>query len=158
MRHSAWMMTYSGVERRSGKDRRRRRFSVLKTISGRGTRRNVRRADDRRKITLLDHYSTSLFIGIMIVLGLSLTDGLLTLMLISQGARELNPIMDYYIKNSPHAFLLVKYGLTASSVLIVLMLDEVLRTRYNFGSKAILNLFSSFFGSVLIWQWYLFTM
>lgn len=158
MRHSARVAAYTGVERRSGKDRRLKRFSVWNTISGRGKRKTRRRAVDRQKITIFDHYHTSLFIGIIIVLGLSLADGLLTLILVSRGARELNPIMDYYLQNGPHTFLLVKYGLTASSIFIVIMLDEVLASRYRFGSKTILSLFTSAFGSVLIWQWYLLTL
>lgn len=119
---------------------------------------NTRRAADRRKIIIRDRYRTSLFVGIVVVLGLSLLDAVFTLALISQGARELNPVMDYYLKYGPHTFLLVKYGLTASSVFLVVLLDDVLTTRYRFGSGAILSLFTSVFGSVLIWQWYLFSL
>ncbi len=151
------MKAYTGLERRSGQDRRTRRLSLIKALGFKGQRRTLRRAADRRKIVALDHYRPSLLIGIAVVLCLSLLDALFTLMLISSGAKELNPVMNHYLTYGPHVFLLVKYGLTAFSVFIIVVLNDVLTARYRFGSQAVLNVFSAIFGSVLIWQWYLFS-
>ena len=91
----------------------------------------------------------------MIILSLSLLDGLLTLILIAEGARELNPVMQYYLSHGPEVFLLIKYGLTALSVLIIVLVKETLITRYRIGTGILLHVFAAFFGSVVIWEFYL---
>lgn len=118
-------------------------------------RASARRTEDRQRIVALDLYHPSLFIGIMIVLCLSLLDALLTLILVAQGARELNPVMQYYLSHGPHVFLLVKYGLTAFSVLIIVLLKESFITRYRICTGMLLHVFTAFFGSVVIWEFYL---
>jgi hypothetical protein len=146
------MKQYTGLKRRSGKDRRVRHFSLLKGFVWNGRREILRRASDRKKIVALDHYSNSLFIAAIIVIGLSLSDALFTLILISKGAQELNPVMDYYLKYGHHAFLIVKYSLTALSVFVVIVLNEFLITRYKISGIFLLNLFSVTFGVVLLWE------
>lgn len=156
---TAWerlqMTVYTGVDRRSGRNRRTRRISVLKSLFFKGQRMSSRRVEDRRRIVTFDRYSPSLLISIVIVLSLSLLDALLTLILLSQGARELNPIMEYYLSHGPEVFLIVKYGLTVFSVLLIVLLKDALNNRYWFGSGNLLHLFAVGFGSVIIWQFYL---
>ncbi len=144
-----------GLERRSGQDRRVRPLPLFKKLSFKGIRISVRRAEDRKRIVALDRYKPSLFVGIMIVLSLSLLDALLTLILIAQGARELNPVMQYYLSHGPQVFLLVKYGLTVFSVLFIVLVNESLVTRYRIGAGMLLHVFTAFFGSVVIWEFYL---
>ena len=143
---------YTGIERRSGQDRRKQQRSLLKSMSQRGSRLSARRAEDRQKIIVFDRYRPSLFIIIIIVLGLSLLDALLTLILVSRGAIEINPIMDYYLSQGPKEFVIVKYGLTVFSILIILVLNDVLKSRYRLGTGALMYLFATIFGSVVIWQ------
>jgi hypothetical protein len=154
-RERSTMTQLAGLERRSGQDRREDKRPVFKKLYFKGMRASVRRTEDRQRIVALDLYKPSLFIGIMIVLCLSLLDALLTLMLIAQGARELNPVMQYYLSHGPQVFLLVKYGLTAFSVLIIVLLKESLITRYRIGTGMLLHVFAAFFGSVVIWELYL---
>lgn len=149
------MTRFAGFERRSGQDRRERGIPVFKRLYFKGMRSSVRRDEDRQRVVALDHYHPSLFVGIMAVLCLSLLDALLTLILISQGARELNPVMQYYLSHGPQVFLLVKYGLTAFSVLIIVLLKESFITRYRIGTGMLLHVFTAFFGSVVIWEVYL---
>ncbi len=149
------MTRFAGLERRSGQNRREQERSAFKKLYVKGVRVSVRRAEDRQRIVALDHYQPSLFIGIMIVLCLSLLDALLTLILIAQGARELNPVMQYYLSHGPQVFLLAKYGLTAFSVLIIVLLKESLITRYRLSTGILLHVFTAFFGSVVIWEFYL---
>jgi len=144
-------------ERRSGEDRRRRQPLAIKNLVfffG-GQRKALRRAADRRRIVALDHYRPSLFFGIAIVLSLSLLDALLTLILVSRGARELNPVMAFYLSFGPHVFLFAKYGLTALAVILIVLLSETLTARYRFKADIFLHLFALCFGSVVIWQFYL---
>ena len=93
-------------------------------------------------------------IAISLVLFLSLLDALLTLTLIAQGATELNPVMHYFLGHGPQIFLLVKYGLTALSVMIIVIAKEPISARYHI-SVGILHAFAAFFGGVVIWEFYL---
>ncbi len=149
------MTRFAGLEKRSGQNRREQERPVFKKLYIKGMRSSLRRAEDRQRIVALDRYQPSLFVGIMVVLCLSLLDALLTLILIAQGARELNPVMQYYLSHGPQVFLLVKYGLTAFSVIIIVLLKESLITRYRIGTGMLIHVFAAFFGSVVIWEFYL---
>ena len=59
----------------------------------------MRRAEDRNRIAIFDRYKPPLLIGMMIVLSLSILDAILTLTLLSQDAKELNPVMRYYLSH-----------------------------------------------------------
>lgn len=152
------MKAYNGVERRSGKDRRQNRLPLLRRLFFTGQRVSSRRAEDRQRIVAFDRYNTSLLISVVIVLVLSLLDAMLTLTLLSQGAKELNPIMNYYLSHGPGTFLTVKYGLTALSVFIIVLLKNVLSNGYRLGTSTLLHLFAAGFGSAVIWQCYLLAM
>jgi hypothetical protein len=146
---------YTGLERRSGQERRENHLSIFKMLFFNGIRQSVRRAEDRNCIVVFDRYKPSLFINIIIVLSLSLLDALLTLILLSQGARELNPVMRYFLSHGPRAFIFVKYGLTVLSVLIIVFVKEAFLTRYRIGTDIFLHIFAAFFGSVVVWEFYL---
>lgn len=148
------MLGHDGLERRSGQDRRDRQEPLLKRLFFKGVRESVRRAEDRKRIVALDRYDPSLRIPSMLVLILSLVDAALTLTLIARGARELNPVMRYYLSHGPEVFLFVKYGLTAASVLIIVLIYESLASRYRLRST-ILPVFAVVFGGVVLWEIYL---
>lgn len=149
------MRAYDGVERRSGVDRRRNPLPFWQQLSYGGQRSASRRAEDRQRILAFDRYRPSLLASILLVLGLSLLDALLTLILLSRGARELNPVMNYYLSHGPEVFLAVKYGLTALSVLIIVLLHNVLSSHRRPSTGTLLHLFATGFGGVVIWQFYL---
>jgi hypothetical protein len=113
-----------------------------------------RRAVDRRRIVVFDRYPPSLILLSAVVLMLSLLDAVFTLILIAQGAQELNPVMNYFLSRGPHLFLVVKYGLTALSVLIVVVAHEAILSRYRAG-VGILPVFAALFGAVVVWELYL---
>jgi len=123
---------YTGLERRCGQDRRQKQLT--KRLFFRGVRESMRRAEDRNRIVIFDRYKTSLFIGLIIVLSLSILDAILTLTLLSQGAKELNPVMRYYLNHGPQVFIFVKYGLTVLPMLIILFANEALTDRYQIGA------------------------
>ena len=148
------MTGYVGPERRSGRDRRNDQRSFLKRLTQRGKREYTRRAEDRQRITAFDRYPRPLLMAIIVVLCLSLLDGLLTLFLIAQGATELNPVMNYFLSHGEKEFLLAKYSLTVLSVIIIVIAREPISMRYRV-STGILHLFAAFFGAVVIWEFYL---
>lgn len=140
------------IERRSGKDRRKRSFNVLRRPFSTGRRRMLRRKTDRCRLFLFDYYSPKLFIAIVLVLLLSVTDALLTLFLISVGAQELNPVMAYFLKFGPNTFLLSKYLMTAVSVVIVVLLNYITFQRLRFPTGELLRYFAGCFAAVVIWE------
>jgi hypothetical protein len=145
---------YTGFERRSGHDRRRQN-SILSTLFLRGLRESSRRAGDRYGIIVFDRYKPSLVVSIIIVLILSLLDALLTLILLSQGAKELNPIMRFYLNYGAREFIYVKYGLTALPMLIILFAKDAFVSRYQIDIGVLFHIFSAFFGLVIAWELYL---
>ena len=147
-------MTYT-TERRSGKDRRAKRFGNLRWFLKTGRRRQVRREADRRKITQLDSYPTELLIAIIFVLGLSVVDGILTLWLIDRGATELNPVMAFYLEQGPQIFMLVKYLLTAFVVIITVVMNYVVLRLLNIQFGQLLKVFAGCFAMVVAWELFL---
>lgn len=148
------MTGLSMAERRSGNDRRVRGLPFFKRLFFRGTRTSVRRVAERDRIVVFDRYRPSLVVLALVVLGLSLLDALLTLTLIAQGAQELNPVMRYYLTHGPQVFLLVKYGMTALSVLIIVVAHETITTRYRL-CAGLLPTCAATFGAVVLWEVYL---
>ena len=60
--------------------------------------------------------------GILLLCG---ADAILTLMLIDQGASEVNPFMDLMVHGSGHSFAYWKFGLTAMGVIVLTPLARV---------------------------------
>jgi Domain of unknown function (DUF5658) len=143
-----------GFERRTGKDRRKCKHPSPKQMCFKGMRQSVRRAEDRRRIVALDWYKPSLFVAIMIVLVLSLSDAMMTLMLTGQGADELNPLMAYYLTLGPRVFLIVKYGITVLSLLLIVLTNQALAA-HNRLFAGILPFYVTVMGGVVIWELYL---
>ena len=113
-------------ERRSGIDRRGARRLTFRSLLFGGRREFIRRRADRQRIACVDRYQSSLFGIIVLILLLSVTDAILTILLISHGAVEINPIMAFYLELGPYPFLFVKYALTSVGLLILL----VFRSRF----------------------------
>jgi hypothetical protein len=148
---------YDGTtERRSGHDRRQQ-FPSLKDIWTKRRRRQLRRRDDHKKIVLFDHYSRSITAIVITILVLSATDAFLTLLLINHGAIEMNPVMAYFLDINPVTFLSVKYGLTAMSVFIILILNYVFVRYVNLQARSLLHIFAGIFALVVTWEIFLVT-
>lgn len=115
-------------EKRFPAERRQSALPALRYLLFGGRRRRVRRAEDRSRIVLLDHYPAGLLEIIIGILLLSLTDAFLTLNLIEHGATEINPVMNYFLGKGPAVFTLVKYAITSAAVLIFLLVrNSVIR-------------------------------
>ncbi len=120
-----------------------------------GKRRTLRRVEDCKRIVELDYYPPILLISILIVLGLSLLDAALTLVLLDKGAVELNSVMRYYINQGPGTFVLVKYGLTALALMIMVGLNAIISVRWRIVSYFMFPSCVLVFGSVVVWELYL---
>lgn len=142
-------------EQRSGRDRRQNHSSFFKLYLPRGKRQALRRNEDSKRISIFDQYHPSLLIYILTVLSLSLLDAALTLTLLNKGAVELNPIMRYYISHGPVIFVMVKYGLTALPLFIMIVLYTTFSSRFRILSSLMFPSCILLFGSVVIWELYL---
>lgn len=108
------------TERRKNVERRKVSFLAhMNTRSDRHRRRSSRRECDRYNY-YVDWYGPRLLLTILALLLLSVIDATLTLYLLSQGAVELNPVMDWLIRFNPQLFILVKLGLTGFGAVVLL--------------------------------------
>ncbi len=121
-----------------------------------GRRKEVRRTDDNQKSYFLDHFSLRVFIIIISVILLSVTDAFLTLFLIRKGiAMERNPVMAQYLKYGPLPFLMAKYILTTTSVVLLLIYKNFYIFRTKIRAKYFFIVFFVIYASVVIWELYL---
>jgi hypothetical protein len=80
------------IDRRSGTDRRKISLAAYWHGARNPRRRGGRRASDMH-YPVVDWYSPRLLIPVFTILALCVLDGLLTVMLMKNGAAELNPVM-----------------------------------------------------------------
>ena len=110
--------------RRQPGDRRQKPTSPFTIASLFGRRKVVRREEDKAYHKYVDRYSLRSVSIILFILILSVSDAVFTLKLISRGAEEVNPIMDFFLQLGPVIFLGVKYFLTVGSLLCFLILKN----------------------------------
>lgn len=121
-----------------------------------GNRKKVRRFGDNQKSYFLDHFSLRVFIIIISVVLLSVTDALLTLYLIREGvAEEGNPIMAQCLKYGPLPFLTAKYLLTTASVVLLLIYKNFYIFKTKIRAKYLFIVFFVIFASVVLWELYI---
>lgn len=105
------------VDQRSGYDRRT--LTLRSFVQGglNPRRRAGRRASDQ--YGQIDWHEPHLLFLSMSILLLSVADAFLTVLLLSQGAYEANPVMAYVLRDHPEAFAAVKMALTGFGVLVL---------------------------------------
>lgn len=121
-------------------------------------RRIIRRQGDKNKQFFVDQYSPKLFLPIIIILFLSVSDALLTLFLISQGAYETNPIMAYYLDLGPYIFFAVKFALTSFGIIVLLTSKNFIYRVVRVSISSLLYLFVGIFFAVVTWEMLLVSM
>ena len=120
-------MDREASERRApeGGDRRTKPtspFSIRSLLAGR--RRSIRRRQDRNFHYYVDRYDTLSVAVFLLVIALSVADGFITLHLVAAGAREINPVMRFFLSHGTFPFLLVKYCLTGFGFLFLIIHKE----------------------------------
>ena len=142
-------------EKRSGKERRVRKLPMLKYIFLPGRRHKTRRHEDSSNFFFFDRYSSKLFAAIVLILFLSILDAFLTLYLIEHGFLEINPVMAYFLKFGPFAFMGAKYFLTSIGVVILLIYKNVFLSKPNFHVELLFSYIIIVFSTVILWELYL---
>ncbi len=142
-------------ENRCGKDRRINRKSSLKYLLFNGRRERIRREEDKGKVFFFDRYNPKLFAAIAAILMLSITDALLTLILIANGSSELNPVMAYFLQHSLLHFIIAKYILTSTGVVVLLVFKNVFLNRMRIYTHSLFSAVIFAFAAVVVWEIYL---
>lgn len=136
-------------------DRRSRRRPPLKYMIFGGRRASARRDSDKKDFIFVDRYSPRFMLLFVLLVVLSIADGIFTLYLLEHGATETNPIMAFFLNMGPWSFMIAKFFLTCSGLLCLLVLHNFyirpLRTRV----KIIFPAFIAIFILILGWQIYL---
>jgi hypothetical protein len=112
-------------------DRRlNRRISLKHFIFG-GRRQELRRAEDKHGLKYVDEYSPRLMGLIILLIILSIVDGLMTLHLMDKEVLELNPIMSFCLDLGPWFFLAAKFLFTCFGATCLLIVSN----SYAFGGR-----------------------
>ena len=147
--------TASYTEKRAGRDRRVHQFPRIKYLLFSGRRSRARRQEDRHRTFYFDRYSSKLFAAIMAILFLSILDALLTLHLIESGSTELNPVMSYFLKYGPFVFLVAKYFLTCTGIVILLLFRNAFLKRSATHTRHLFSYIIGAFSTVIVWELFL---
>ncbi len=126
------------ADRRLGKDRRAKPTSPFTPASLRGRRKAIRRDEDRGAHYYVDLYSLNEVLIFTLILILTVADAFLTLVLVGNGAAELNHVMDYYLRLGPVSFVIVKYLLTAVSLVWLIIFKNYPLFRGKLSVKSIM--------------------
>jgi hypothetical protein len=106
------------LDRRTGTDRRSTNLAAYWHGARNPRRRGGRRATDRN-YPIVDWYSPRLLIPVFTILGLCVLDGMLTVMLMTHGAAELNPVMALFLPHNLLWFAVVKLALTGAGLCVL---------------------------------------
>lgn len=107
---------------RAGRDRRQQPTPFLSryTFFG-GRRRGGRRADEQRDI-FVDIFGEHIFLVAILIVAMNMLDAFFTLLLLSYGGEEANPVALWLLETGPWAFILAKtLGIGICTVLLVMI-------------------------------------
>jgi len=105
------------LDRRSGIERRTTTFAAFWHGARYPRRRAGRRATDHRAV--IDWHSPRVLIPAFAILGLWMLDAVLTVMLMTHGAVELNPVMAWFLPQNLLGFALSKLALTGGGLCVL---------------------------------------
>ena len=143
------------LQSRCGADRRTDNKTRLKYLLRNGRRQGIRREEDRDRVFFFDRYTPKLFAAIAAILMLSIFDALLTLILISKGSSELNPVMAYFLSHGLLTFIVVKYLLTSLGVAILLIFKNVIFSKAKIRTRSLFSAVIIAFAAVVAWELFL---
>jgi hypothetical protein len=141
-----------GADRRRREDRRSRSRPGVKFFLLGGRRKFARRDADKKEFIYVDQYRPWLLVAIMLLAILSLSDGLFTLHLIELGATEENPVMAWFLSQGPRPFMIAKFMLTSSAIIILLVFHNAYFRPLRIQVKTLIPAFAAVFVAVLFWQ------
>jgi hypothetical protein len=108
-------------------------------------------------VGISEKHGPRLVAAILVMVMLSVLDAFLTLELIHRGAKEVNPVMAYYLSLGPLVFFSVKYFLTTAFILLVLIFKNVRLFGTRFQVKMLLPILIIPLALTVQWELFLFT-
>jgi hypothetical protein len=141
---------------RRDKDRRVNGTSPLSLASLRGSRKTIRRKEDRLTQYYVDLYGLDEGLIFVLILVLSVADAFLTLELVRGGMTELNYVMYYYMELGPLPFVLIKYSLTAVGLILLLMHKNYFFMAGRVRVKAIIVVLAFMYSALITYELFLF--
>jgi hypothetical protein len=136
-------------------DRRQRPTSPLDAFRMGGRRSRVRRCEEREGAYFLDRFGAGTLAMVIILLCLTIVDGVLTIELLDTNSEESNPLMEHLLTRGHFAFLLGKYLLTAAGIPFIVVYKNYpfLGTRFRVGY--LLPVFIALYLLLISYQWML---
>ncbi len=141
--------------KRNSQDRRKRTILPLKYLLFGGKRKTIRRREDQNKLIILDNHNYRFGILAIIILILSVMDGLLTLNLIELGAFEINPIVSTLVSINPYLFIFIKYLVTAVGIVILILFNNYRSKIFGMRVAKLLSIYAIFYIFVIGYELYL---
>jgi Domain of unknown function (DUF5658) len=135
-----------------GPDRRRRPTRPWDVFLGYRRRQASRRAEDDAKPQFADRFPRSSFWFAVLLLVLTIADGVITLVLLDSGCEEVNPLMRYFLRQGPMAFLWGKYLITAAFIPLTLSLNRSLVFGRRFRVGDLLPVFVLLYLALILYQ------
>ncbi len=144
------------LERRERLDRRSSTAKGFLIGCIKARRRGQRRAENYLYFQT-DWYDVKLLVMAISLLLLSCLDAAMTMHLLNSGAVEVNPIMDYLLRQGAHVFIFTKIAMT--SVCIVVLVAHYHSRIFNWLRVDIMLLFALFVYSGLVtYEFFIYTM
>jgi hypothetical protein len=143
------------IDRRQGRERRSHRRPQLKFFLLGGRRTSTRRGGDKINFIYVDQYRPWLLFVIILLLILSISDGLFTLHLIDLGAIEENPAMAYFLSLGAWPFMIAKFLLTCFGIVVLLVFHNFYSSILRIPIITFIPAFIAIFLIVLFWQLFL---
>src|SRR5438309_2002099 len=107
--------------KRLKQDRRVRPTSFWDAFRFGGRRARNRRASEFRQPYFVDRFPPTTFVFVLLLLALTIADGVITLHLMDVDCQEINPVMLYLLSKGLMPFFIGKYALTAAGLPILLI-------------------------------------
>jgi len=137
------------LDRRKLKDRRKSPTPAWSFYTFFGRRRGPRRKSDQERGGNTDRYSTTVFVLLVFILGLSILDSIFTMVIIDLGGKEANPFVRSVIELHGDRFWIWKFVIVSCS-LILLCLHRAFRL-----IRAIVIAISSIYLLIILYQIFL---
>ncbi len=106
-------------DKRVLKDRRNQPTPGLSRFTLWGRRKSFRRKEDQDRGGYIDHFHPVLLLLLTLVVGLTVLDALFTMMILDDGGREINPIVDSVIQLYGDKFWVWKFIIVSISLILL---------------------------------------
>lgn len=117
------------LERRTIGDRRKNPTPIISRYTLRGRRRSFRRKDDQPKWRYVDRYNPRLLTFLILIFVLNCLDSLLTWVILRNGGRELNPLVESTINLWGEKFWVWKLAVVSFCSIILYLHSQFARVK-----------------------------